>query len=130
MAWQVAVAAMTRKSATMSEHLSSGTALIVIDVQRAFDESEAAGKRRNNPHAVARIADLLKAFRAGNAPIFHVRHEGTRPNSSFLPGGAGYEVKDEAREMDGEPVLVNESTAPSSVPTWNAGYGRRISRLS
>ena len=34
-------------------------ALIVVDVQRAFDEWEAAGKRRNNPDAVARIADLL-----------------------------------------------------------------------
>ena len=40
------------------------TALIVIDVQRAFDQWEAAGKRRNNPQAVARIVDLLDAFRA------------------------------------------------------------------
>ena len=38
-------------------------ALIVVDVQRAFDEWEAAGKRRNNPDAVARIVDLLAAFR-------------------------------------------------------------------
>jgi nicotinamidase-related amidase len=82
------------------------TALIVIDVQRAFDEWEAAGKRRNNPHAVARIADLLAAFRAHAAPIFHIRHEGTRPTSSFLPGGSGYAVRDEARERDGEPVIV------------------------
>ena len=35
------------------------SALIVIDVQRAFDEWEAAGKRRNNPDAVTRIVDLL-----------------------------------------------------------------------
>jgi hypothetical protein len=41
----------------------SSTALIVIDVQRAFDQWEAAGKRRNNPDAVARIVDLLAAFR-------------------------------------------------------------------
>jgi nicotinamidase-related amidase len=82
------------------------TALIVIDVQRAFDEWEAAGKRRNNPHAVARIADLLATFRDRRAPIFHIRHEGTRPNSSFRPEGSGYAVKDEAREHDGEPVIV------------------------
>jgi nicotinamidase-related amidase len=86
--------------------MSSRTALIVIDVQRAFDEWEAAGKRRNNPHAVARIADLLQAFRDRGAPIFHVRHEGTRPNSSFRPGGSGYAVKDEARERESEPVIV------------------------
>ena len=84
----------------------SQTALIIVDVQRAFDEWEQAGKRRNNPQAIARIADLLAAFRAQAAPIFHIRHEGTKPNSSFLPGGAGFAVKDEARERDGEPVIV------------------------
>ena len=84
----------------------SRTALIVVDVQRAFDEWEAAGKRRNNPHAVARIADLLAAFRDSGTPIFHIRHEGTKPASSFLPGGTGFPVKDEARERDGEPVIV------------------------
>jgi nicotinamidase-related amidase len=90
----------------MSEVVSSATGLIVIDVQRAFDQWEAAGKRRNNPGAVERIAELLAAFRSGGLPIFHIRHQGTRPNSSFLPGGAGYPVKDEAREIEGEPVIV------------------------
>ncbi len=90
----------------MSKKPTSRTALIVVDVQRAFDHWEAAGKRRNNPHAVARIVDLLSAFRNHGAPIFHIRHEGTKPNSSFLPGGNGYPVKDEARELAGEPVIV------------------------
>jgi nicotinamidase-related amidase len=80
--------------------------LVVIDVQRAFDEWEAAGKRRNNPDAVTRIVDLLKAFRTRGAPIFHIRHEGTNPNSSFLPSRTGYAVKDEAREAPGEAVIV------------------------
>lgn len=90
----------------MNEHVSARTALIVVDVQRAFDEWEAAGKRRNNPHAVARIVDLLEAFRSAAAPIFHIRHLGIRPKSSFLPDGSGYPVKDEARERAGEPVIV------------------------
>ena len=47
----------------MIHEASSQTALIVIDVQRAFDEWEAAGKRRNNPEALARIVELLTAFR-------------------------------------------------------------------
>lgn len=85
---------------------SSLPALIVVDVQRAFDEWEAAGRRRNNPDAVARIADLLAAFRTHGAPVFHIRHEGTKPNSTFLPSRTGYAVKDEAREQDGEPVIV------------------------
>jgi nicotinamidase-related amidase len=90
----------------MSDRPASTTALIVVDVQRAFDQWEAAGKRRNNPQAVDRIAELLAACRANGAPVFHIRHEGTRPNSSFLPGGAGYPVKDEAREIEGEPVIM------------------------
>src|ERR1700733_3884983 len=90
----------------MGDNPRSLPALIVVDVQRAFDEWEAAGKRRNNPQAVARIVDLLGAFRSLDAPIFHIRHQGTRPNSSFLPGGTGYPVKDEAREIAGEPVIV------------------------
>jgi nicotinamidase-related amidase len=90
----------------MSDSPALRTALVVVDVQRAFDQWEAAGKRRNNPHAVARIVDLLNAFRKHGAPIFHIRHQGTRPGSSFLPGGTGYPVKDEAREMAGEPVIV------------------------
>jgi nicotinamidase-related amidase len=90
----------------MADASPSSTALIVIDVQRAFDLWEAAGKRRNNPDAVARIADLLQAFRDRGAPIFHIRHAGTRPGSSFLPDGPGFPVKDEARERPGEPVIV------------------------
>jgi nicotinamidase-related amidase len=81
-------------------------ALIVVDVQREFDEWEAAGRRRNNPDAVARIADLLKAFRASGARIFHIRHEGTRSGSSFLPSHSGYAVKEEAREAPGEAVII------------------------
>src|ERR1019366_4421811 len=90
----------------MNDSPTPATALIVVDVQRAFDEWETAGRRRNNPQAVDRIVDLLNAFRRSGAPIFHIRHEGTRPNSAFLPGGTGYPVKEEARERAGEPVIV------------------------
>jgi len=81
-------------------------ALIVIDVQRAFDKWEAAGQRRNNPDAVNRIADLLAAFRAAHARIFHIRHEGTLPGSSFLSSSSGYAVRDEARELEDEPIIA------------------------
>ena len=100
----------------MSSQPSSATALIVVDVQRAFDQWEAAGKRRNNPDAVGRIVELLAAFRASATPIFHIRHEGTRPKSSFLPDGTGYRVKDEAREIAGEPVIVTVDCEATIVP--------------
>jgi nicotinamidase-related amidase len=90
----------------MSNTSSFRSALIVVNVQRAFDEWEAAGKRRNNPGALARITELLAAFRTSNAPIFHIRHASMRPNSSFALGATGYRVMDEAREIEGEPVIV------------------------
>lgn len=80
--------------------------LIVVDVQKAFDEIEVAGRRRNNPDALARIVDLLAAFREAGAPVVHVRHESAEPGSAFAPGAPGRAVKDEARERPGEPVFV------------------------
>ena len=82
------------------------TALLVIDVQRAFDEIEAAGNRRNNPHAVARIAELLAVFRKAGAPIIHIRHASLEPQSRLRASEPGYAVMDAAREHPGEPVLV------------------------
>lgn len=83
-----------------------GTALLVVDVQKAFDEMAAAGMKRNNPQAEARIADALAAFRAGGAPVIHIRHASTERHSLLRPERPGYAVQDFARERDGEAVLV------------------------
>lgn len=82
------------------------TALVVIDVQIVFDEWERAGKGRNNPGAVTQIAKLLCDFRSKGAPVFHIRHAGTTPTSSFRPDGTGYAVRLEAAELRNEPVVV------------------------
>ena len=84
----------------------SEMALLVIDVQHGFDEIEASGLGRNNPGALMEISRLLTAFRAWKKPIFHIRHEGTAPNSFFCPGSRGFAVKAEARNLPGEPVIV------------------------
>jgi nicotinamidase-related amidase len=104
--WQHLLAQLLVSSQVRAMSTPPMVALIVIDVQRAFDEWEDAGRRRNNPHAVTRIADLLAAFRTKGAPIFHIRHQGTHPGSSFAPDRTGYLVKDEAQERAGEPVIV------------------------
>jgi len=71
-------------------------ALVVIDVQKAFDLLEARGIPRNNPDATARISDLLAAFRNAGSAIVHIRHRGTSPGTLFK--GAACEPRDEARE--------------------------------
>jgi nicotinamidase-related amidase len=50
------------------------TALVVVDVQQAFDDGEYWG-RRNNPGCEANVAALIAAWRAAGAPIVYVRHE-------------------------------------------------------
>jgi nicotinamidase-related amidase len=87
------------------------TALIIVDVQKAFDELEAAGERRNNPNAVRRIKDLLADFRAKKASIIHIRHASLDPASPFQDNGPGFAAKDEAREQSGEPVIVKHANS-------------------
>jgi nicotinamidase-related amidase len=82
------------------------TALIVIDVQKAFDEIGAGGARRNNPQAGARIAELLAGFRTAGVPVIHVRHASHEANSPFGPDRPGYAPQDFARERAGEVVIV------------------------
>jgi nicotinamidase-related amidase len=91
----------------MPYRLDSGdAALLVIDVQRGFDEVEATGLSRNNPHAIQRIGALLRAFRRAGALVIHVRHASSEPGSPFQPARPGYVVKDEAKEQVGEAVIV------------------------
>ncbi|MCI0545381.1 MAG: cysteine hydrolase [Actinobacteria bacterium] len=82
------------------------TALVVVDVQQAFEQWDAMGRRRNNAGAVNRIAELLEAFRSKGAPIIHVRHASLEPESLFGAELPGHRVIEAAAEADGEPVVV------------------------
>lgn len=82
------------------------TVLLVIDLQKAFEEIAAAGVKRNNPEAEARIAELLAGFRKAGAAVIHIRHASLEPASRFRPERSGFAVSDVGREQPGEPVLV------------------------
>ena len=84
------------------------TALLLIDVQQGFDQIAAAEIPRNNPHALARIAELLKVFRAAKARIIHIRHASTEPDSVFRPERPGFAATPQARENPGETVIVKQ----------------------
>ncbi len=87
------------------------TALIVIDVQKAFDQMEAAGQTRNNPEAIGNIVRLLDTFRARQGEIIHVRHASLEATSLFRQELSGFAVKDEAVEHPGERVVVKQVNA-------------------
>ena len=82
--------------------LNENTALLVIDVQKGFD-NESWGAR-NNPSAETVIADLIGAWRAFGQPVVHVRHDSSSESGSFHPSKSGNDAKPEAQEAPGEPV--------------------------
>ena len=82
--------------------LDRNSALILIDIQKAFDEPSWGA--RNNPDAEHTIAGLLEIWRRSGRPVIHVRHDSIDPGSTLHPAKQGNEVKREAKPIFGEPV--------------------------
>ena len=65
------------------------SALIVVDVQRAFDDASVWGQR-NNPDCEQNVGRLIEAWRAKGEPIVFVRHDSEEAGSSLggssMPG--------------------------------------------
>ena len=84
--------------------LPATAALIVIDVQQAFDQP--SWGQRNNPDAEANIARLLAFWRASKRPVIHVHHHSAHAEGLFYPSKPGARVKPEAAPLAGELVIV------------------------
>ncbi len=80
------------------------SALLLIDVQKGFDNP--AWGARNNPEAESNISDILAAWREHEAPIIHVKHCSTSPQSPLHPDQPGNAFKDEALPRPGEPEFT------------------------
>ena len=96
------------------DRLPAQTALLLIDLQKAFDDP--AWGRRNNPGAEAVAARLLEAWRAQGRPIIHVQHLSTEAESSYRPGQAGCDFKDEVLPRAGE-IVVQKQTNSAFIET-------------
>lgn len=81
-------------------------ALILIDFQIGFDDP--LWGTRNNPQAEANAAKLLTAWRAAGAPVFHVRHLSTEPDSPLNPTSGKIDFKPEVTPEPGEPVIEKQ----------------------
>ena len=82
----------------------SKTALLLIDVQRGFDDPRWGV--RNNVDAEVNIAKLLVVWRSAGRPVIHIQHHSSKASSPLYPGTAGCEFKCEARPQTDEVVFV------------------------
>ena len=83
----------------------AATALVVVDVQRAFDDHAhwAPTGHRDNPDCEANVAALIAAWREAGGPIVFVRHDSVEPGSPLAPDHPGNAFKD---VVSGEPDLL------------------------
>ncbi len=80
-------------------------ALILIDLQKGFEEGKYLDQNRNNKDAVKKAGIILNKWREKNLPIFHVIHSSKDPDSRFHESHSGFEIKDEVKPVKGEIVI-------------------------
>jgi nicotinamidase-related amidase len=80
-------------------------ALLLIDIQKGFDDLEYNGGERNNPEAEHHAGQILEYWRKNKWPLFHVQHCSIVQGSPLAEGHPGNEHKEEVKPITGEPVI-------------------------
>lgn len=73
----------------MMNNVSSPT-LLLIDLQKGFDDEAYWGGNKNNRNAEANCKLLLDKWRALGLPIYHIRHSSTNPASPLHISKSGF----------------------------------------
>ena len=81
--------------------IAENAALVVVDVQKGFDEADFWGPR-NNPEADDNIASLIDVWQATGRPVVFVRHDSPKPQSPLRPGYEGNEFKEYVEQRRGK----------------------------
>ncbi|MEP6749211.1 MAG: cysteine hydrolase family protein [Bacteroidota bacterium] len=84
---------------------SHNPALILVDIQKGFDDIAYWGGERNNPDAAQNAAGLLWLWRKNNFPLFHVQHCSSNPKSLLHETNKGNELLDIVKPLQGETVI-------------------------
>jgi nicotinamidase-related amidase len=102
-------------------------ALVVVDVQQAFDDATSWGPR-NNPECERNIGALIAAWRDAGRPVVFVRHDSREHGSPLGPERPGNAFKE---VITGEPDLLVAKSVHSAfhgspdLAAWlrEKGYG-------
>jgi len=80
-------------------------ALLLIDLQKGFDNIAYWGGQRNNPDAEKNASDLLIIWRQHRLPVFHIQHCSTNINSPLHESNAGNAFKEITKPAEGETIV-------------------------
>lgn len=80
-------------------------ALVLIDLQKGFEDSNYWGAERNNPDAEKNAAELLDIWRNAALPIFHIQHCSTLASSPLNPAHKGNDFMDLVRPKVSETII-------------------------
>ncbi|MEV7737744.1 cysteine hydrolase family protein [Streptomyces sp. NPDC088921] len=83
--------------------IAENAALVVVDVQKGFDEADFWGAR-NNPEADDNIASLIDVWQATGRPVVFVRHDSRKPGSPLRTGYEGNAFKEYVERRRGKGV--------------------------
>ncbi|WP_406178568.1 cysteine hydrolase family protein [Streptomyces canus] len=81
--------------------IAENAALVVVDVQKGFDEAGFWGAR-NNPEADDNIASLIDVWQATGRPVVFVRHDSRKPGSPLRTGYEGNAFKEYVERRRGK----------------------------
>ncbi|MDM5316999.1 isochorismatase family protein [Fictibacillus sp. b24] len=79
--------------------------LLIIDVQKGFDDADFWGER-NNLTAEGNMLILLDAFRKAKLPVIHVQHRSENETSPLHPTKLGYQLKTGFETKENEPLFI------------------------
>ncbi|WP_103070389.1 cysteine hydrolase family protein [Aquimarina sediminis] len=83
-------------------------ALVLIDIQKGFEDITHWGGERNNPDAETNMEKLLVSWRKNNLPVFHIKHCSTSPTSPLSKNNSGNDFMDFIDPQDNEPIIEKE----------------------
>ncbi|MDB4180299.1 cysteine hydrolase [Flavobacteriaceae bacterium] len=86
--------------------INSNTALILVDVQKAFLDKDYPGLKRNNPDAEKLCGTILAKWRQLSLPVIHIRHSSTNPSSKLHESKPGFLFNDHVIPLESETVLT------------------------
>lgn len=105
-------------------------ALILVDIQKGFEDLAYWGGKRNNMEAEMNAGKILAVWRDHKLPVFHVKHCSVTAGSKLAPGEPGNEFQEQVKPVKDEIIIEkNVNSAFIGTPLKNLLDARGIHQL-